>query len=323
MERKTSFKPASLVILIGLPGSGKSTFAKILQEKLKGNCVVHFEYDQLIPLEQQKQFASEKSSDTAAQSWKQERKFILDNIDNYLNGNQVLTFKPTSINRERDSHVLIIDDNNYYGSMRHEYYQIARKHQIGFCQFYLNAEIELAKSLNESRDESKRIPEEVIEKMAEKLETPDPLKNSWEQFSFQIPVKNIESLKDYLEMSANMIEMTLKNPVKPLEDKTEEKEKDRAKCTASVIHQADKCLRKIVSDKICEIRKSDENQKKEDIQIKAKHFNAKKDELLEDLKTGFTTLPTNVVTGIGKKQPDAVDNLKTVINELYDLKLSE
>ena len=159
--------------------------------------------------------------------------------------------------------------------------------------------------------------------MAEKLETPDPLKNSWEQFSFQIPVKNIESLKDYLEMSANMIEMTLKNPVKPLEDKTEEKEKDRAKCTASVIHQADKCLRKIVSDKICEIRKSDENQKKEDIQIQAKHFNVKKDELLEDLKTGFTTLPTNVVTGIGKKQPDAVDNLKTVINELYDLKLSE
>ena len=119
MEQKTNFKPASLVILMGLPGSGKSTFAKILQEKLKGSCVVvNFEYDQLIPLEQQKQFASEKFSDTTAQSWKQERKSILDNIDNYLNGNQVLTFNPTSINRERDSHVLIIDDNNYYGSMR-------------------------------------------------------------------------------------------------------------------------------------------------------------------------------------------------------------
>ena len=118
MEQKKDFKPASLVILMGLPGSGKSTFAKILQEKLKGSCVVHFEYDQLIPLEQQKQFASEKFSDTTAQSWKQERKSILDNIDNYLNGNQVLTFKPTSINRERNSHVLIIDDNNYYGSMR-------------------------------------------------------------------------------------------------------------------------------------------------------------------------------------------------------------
>ena len=118
MEQKPNFKPASLVILMGLPGSGKSTFAKILQEKLKGSCVVHFEYDQLIPLEQQKQFASEKFSDTTAQCWKQERKSILDNIDNYLNGNQVLTFKPTSINREKDSHVLIIDDNNYYGSMR-------------------------------------------------------------------------------------------------------------------------------------------------------------------------------------------------------------
>ena len=118
MAGNKSFKPASLVMLIGLPGSGKSTFAKILQEKLKGKCVVHFEYDQFIPLEQQKQLASENFGDTSAQSWKQERKSILDNIDNYLNGNQVLTFKPTSIDRERDSHVLIIDDNNYYGSMR-------------------------------------------------------------------------------------------------------------------------------------------------------------------------------------------------------------
>ena len=123
-------------------------------------------------------------------------------------------------------------------------------------------------------------------------------------------------------MSKNMIEMTLENPVKPLEDKTEEKDKDRSKCTASVIHQTDKCLRKIVSEKIRETRKI-ENIKKEDIQIKANHFNSKKDELLEDLKTGFTTLPTNIVTGIGKKEPNAVDNLKTVISELYDLKINE
>ena len=206
--------------------------------------------------------------------------------------------------------------------LRYEYYQIARKHQIGFCQFHLDAEIELAKSLNKSRDEFKRIPEEVIEKMATKLEAPDPLKNSWEQFSFQIPVKSIETLKDYLVMSINMIEMTLENPVKPLVDKTEEKDKDRSKCTASVIHQTDKCLRKIVSEKIRETRKI-ENIKKEDVQIKANHFNSKKDELLEDLKTGFTTLPTNIVTGIGKKEPNAVDNLKTVISELYDLKINE
>merc|ERR1719225_544713 len=283
---------------MGLPGSGKSTFAKVLQENLNEQCVLQIEYDQLIPLELQKQLASEiDASGNYSQNWKQERKSILENIDNYLNGDQVLALKPTSINREKDSYILIIDDNNYYGSMRYEYYQIARKHQIGFCQFYLDAEIELAKSLNRSRDESKRIPEEAIEKMATKLEAPDPFKNSWEQFSFQIPVK-------------------------PLEDKTEEKDKDRSKCTASVIHQTDKCLRKIVSGKIRETRKI-ENIKKEDVQIKANHFNSKKDELLEDLKTGFTTLPTNIVTGIGKKEPNAVDNLKTVISELYDLKINE
>jgi len=315
------YQPATLVILMGLPGSGKSSFAKILQEKL-GNSAVHIEYDQLISLEQQKQFASDESAETDnAQNWKEERKSIVDNIDSYLIGDQVSKFLPVSLNREETSHVLIIDDNNYYASMRYEYYQIARKHQIGFCQFHLDAEIDLAKSMNKARDKSKVIPDEVIEKMASKLEPPDPLKNSWEQFSFQIPVKSIESLKDYLELSLNMIQMTLKNPVKQIEDKTEEKEKDRAKCTASVIHQADKCLRKIVGDKIRESKK--ETMKKEDIQTKANLFNSKKDELLEDLKTGFTTLPANIVTGIGKKEPDSVKNLKTVIDELFNLKIKE
>ena len=54
-----SLKPATLVILMGLPGSGKSTFAKVLQENLNEHCVLQIEYDQLIPLELQKQLASE------------------------------------------------------------------------------------------------------------------------------------------------------------------------------------------------------------------------------------------------------------------------
>ena len=55
-------KPATLVILMGLPGSGKSTFAKILQENLNRHCVVQIEYDELVPLELQKQLASEIDS---------------------------------------------------------------------------------------------------------------------------------------------------------------------------------------------------------------------------------------------------------------------
>ena len=55
-------KPATLVILMGLPGSGKSSFAKSLQENLKEHCALHIEYDQLIPLELQKQLASEFDS---------------------------------------------------------------------------------------------------------------------------------------------------------------------------------------------------------------------------------------------------------------------
>merc|ERR1711981_637824 len=127
---------------------------------------------------------------------------------------------------------------------------------------------------NKDRHESVRGPQEVITKMAEKLEPPDPHKNSWEQFSFRLPIKK-RNEDDFMNLCLSMIDVGLNNPVKPLEpDKTEEKDKDRAKCTASVIHQADKCLRKMVSAKIRDISKTeDQPASKELLQSHASHLN--------------------------------------------------
>merc|ERR1711909_93629 len=76
--------------------------------------------------------------------------------------------------------LIIIDDNNYLRSMRYEYYQLARKFEAGFCQLLFQSTLEMALVRNSSRDAKHRIPEEVIRRMSEKLEAPDPLKNSWE-----------------------------------------------------------------------------------------------------------------------------------------------
>ena len=125
-----------------------------------------------------------------------------------------------------------------------------------------------------------------------------------------------------MNLCLSMIDVGLNNPVVEEPDKTEEKDKDRAKCTASVIHQADKCLRKMVSAKIRDI-KDQPPASKELLQSHASHLNSAKDELVEDLKTGFALLPVDVVKGIGERQPNAVDNLTKCLEALFELRISE
>ena len=61
-----------LLALIGLPGSGKTTFAKAINVELEDTCVVHVCYDELIPLERQRAIAKKDSEE----DWKEARKAV-------------------------------------------------------------------------------------------------------------------------------------------------------------------------------------------------------------------------------------------------------
>ena len=312
-----SIQPAAIVVLIGLPAAGKSTFAKLLSDKLNGNeykdiKTVLVTYDELIPLENQKKYAENHSE----KEWKIQRQSISKNVDKMLSGEEVQCFKIPKIDRNMDKIVFIIDDNNYYGSMRYEYFQIARKYEVGFCQFHLDITVDEAKKNNQSRSENQRIPDNVIDSMASKLEIPLPTKNNWEKFSIQIFAQNFENS---LDLCINMILMTLSNPVQPIEDITENKVESRAKCNASVIHQADKLLRKTVNSKIKQFQKNEMS--KDDLKVKAKELNAIKDEVLEDLKSGFTKMPEDVVIAVTDGKKDGVFKLESVVQELFELKI--
>ncbi len=82
--------------------------------------------------------------------------------------------------------VIFVDDNFYYGSMRYEYFQLAKKFETGYCQLHIEATIEECLIRNRSRDEADRVPDEVIEQMAKKFEPAKPFENSWEKFSFSL-----------------------------------------------------------------------------------------------------------------------------------------
>ena len=59
---------------------------------------------------------------------------------------------------------------------------------------------------------------------------------------------------------------------------------------------------------------------------KSKVLNEIRSDVLEDLKTGFTRLPKEIVKGVEKtdraEKKEVLENLEKVVLELYDLKLT-
>jgi hypothetical protein len=52
-----------------------------------------------------------------------------------------------------------------------------------------------------------------------------------------------------------------------------------------------------------------------------KQLNSVRNEILEDLKTGFEKLPVEVIKGVENKIPGALDSLNLIVDQLFALKL--
>lgn len=118
--------------------------------------------------------------------------------------------------------LFLMDDNFYYSSMRYEVYQLARKCEkntassahlcfsqsinlkcflvffisdsLGFCQVYLQCELDLCISRNERRSEP--VLTKVIQEMEMRLEPPNPEKNTWEKNSISLTSVDVFSKCD-------------------------------------------------------------------------------------------------------------------------------
>ncbi|XP_071052779.1 L-seryl-tRNA(Sec) kinase [Onthophagus taurus] len=165
-------KTNCLIVCIGLPGAGKTTFCKKLKEIWLDYEIIHINYDEII--------GSNYSSD--------KRKEILNDVHQLIS------------NLQSNKTLILIDDNMYYKSMRYEYLQLARRHSISFLQLYFEVTLNVALKRNEVR--TNPVPDEIIKEMNHKMEVPH------QDFyfipeSFQFTAKELSDLKDVIDKSFN------------------------------------------------------------------------------------------------------------------------
>ena len=274
-----------IVILVGLPGCGKSTITSKLTNFLSscGSVVDSISYDDFVSLEKQKEIATTVSQETT----KENRSLMKNYIESLLEANTP------------SDHIIFLDDNNYYYSMRHEYYQLAAKYITGFVEIFLQCSVEEAISWNLKRPERCHIPEQVITKMNEKLEVPS---EEWENC---IKVDRAELQKTNITgIMLDRIRDALDNPVTTrlqLEERKAESEKGKLINDQNVFHTVDKVLRK-------EIKMMLEGSKGANIGIMAKNLNSIRCQILKDVKQGVLIIPKEVT-----KKVESIDAL--VLNQ--------
>jgi len=167
----------ALIVLMGLPSSGKSTIAKLLSIALKDeydivNIVIGTdEIRKLVP-SQMEQF---------------------DPSQEPLIKDLTLNFIKFCL---KNNYLVINDDMNYYKSMRHELKQIAEEDQAHFILIHIQIPLEIALEWNENR--GLPIPQEVIQTVYERFDEPG-------DYNWDIPLLTIQSNETPPELAKDEI----------------------------------------------------------------------------------------------------------------------
>uniref|UniRef100_UPI00398F0632 L-seryl-tRNA(Sec) kinase n=1 Tax=Pristiophorus japonicus TaxID=55135 RepID=UPI00398F0632 len=307
-------------LVAGLPGAGKSTFARLLPKLLqpKSESFVLC-YDDFIPGEAFSltgQADGDRSTDNPAGTgslWKLYRHKVLVYIECLIQaiyGNGCLSLsgsendsvwecfiqslKQQQIISGETQHgvqqypvfitysrpLVIILDDNFYYQSMR--YEVYQMARRNSLGFFqLFLECPLELCLQRNLERSCLVNDETIVLMSAKIQPPDPEKNPWEKNSMIL--KSAENvLEEDIQKVFELLDFSLENPEKPFEENIEQKELDRAICAASVLHQADQAFRRLVSQSMKTAK--DQKLSKCNMKLLSEEINKLKTVLLEDLR---------------------------------------
>jgi O-phosphoseryl-tRNA(Sec) kinase len=328
MTAKVRETQICLVVFIGLPGSGKTTLCRALVEFFKTSCkspsgilhhIIPICYDELIPAD------VFRYQDESCQ-WKDARRGVVNYVKNIvfcLKGLEELNMMNSLkvavreellkiVQNEKKTRVyIIVDDNMYYRSMRYEYYQLAKLFSLSFCQIFVHCSISDALNYNSSREQNMAVPEEIITRMAERLEPPDIQNNPWETFSLTIPsekwtVTEIMKISQFLNDAAQ-------HPVVVTESNYEVCQESRRICSTNVLHQVDITLRKLVGDRL---RERSQTGLQDELKAQSKAFSDLRHHILEGIRTGMIIIPEDTCEAIKLGQSNGGQRLQDFLNGL-------
>ncbi|MEO2116820.1 MAG: L-seryl-tRNA(Sec) kinase [Methanocaldococcus sp.] len=231
-----------LIILTGLPGAGKSTFSKNLAKTLSKNNI------DVIVL----------GSDLIRESfpvWKEKYEEFIRKATYSL------------IDFALKNYWVIVDDTNYYNSMRRDLISIAKKYNKNYAIIYLKAPLDVL--IKRNIDRGKKIPNEVIKRMYEKFDEPGK-KYKWDN-----PFLIIDTTEDidFNGIAKKLIEKSKEIPKYYIEEENKKEIKNNK--DYNILDKIDKETRKIISEYI-KSKKLDKDKIKGVVELRRK--------FLKDLK---------------------------------------
>ncbi|XP_053682918.1 L-seryl-tRNA(Sec) kinase [Sabethes cyaneus] len=274
-------------VLVGLPGVGKTTFCNEFQQYLlqKGSPIVlvKLTFDEFININ--------SKQDLASGLYKTQRKQLLECIEMLVsavrkrdseavhetNENLIKLFKTgvsvdMTVASPTAAYLFVLDDNMYYRSMRYEVLKIARKYNTGYFQTFFDVPVAVAIVRNAER--SKPIPQDIILRMAIRLEKPNARFYRWETSC----IFTNDPLNDFVKLEAAVIQY-VNNPEKFLDGATSTQPVEQ-----TIIHKLDLVLRRIVGDVIQSSRTLVTT---EELKLLVEELNHKRKAILSDARNGL------------------------------------
>ncbi|XP_055528290.1 L-seryl-tRNA(Sec) kinase [Wyeomyia smithii] len=281
-------------VLVGLPGVGKTTFCKAfkhyLEQKQSPIAVIRISFDDFIRFDNEQDFENGLC--------KTQRKQLLECIEMIVRAVRMQNFETlheaneilmnlfrTNVLIDMNNvnpntvYLFVLDDNMYYRSMRFDVLKMARKYSTGFFQIFFDVPLSVATARNAAR--SNQIPQDVLLRMAMRLEQPNERFYKWEANCFS----TCDPLREFAEIET-IIAKYLNNPEHPSSDIALTQPAEQ-----SVIHKLDLLLRKIVGD-VIQSRKTSCN-KKNELKKLFEELNRKRKTILSDARNGLVEIDIN------------------------------